>query len=185
MSMGVVWKVPASLRQASFCATWSVLIKVTCETSQNHTWEPYVSMGRTTEMKIFRQETRLKPLIELPKTPSPFTMLRAWVLIVFTCAVQSSRGVKMTPRYRSERAGVILTSVSSGRCKVIVLGGKPCCFSCFGVRFGWKNITSHFSLSIVKPDWWSHENTWLAAWVSFAAVPAYVGLDVKMFPSST
>jgi hypothetical protein len=173
------------LRQASFCATWSVLIKVTCETSRNHTWEPYVSTGRTTEMKIFRQETRLKPLIELPKTPSPFTILRARVLIVFTCAVQSSRGVNMTPRYRSERAGVILTSVLSGRCRVMAFEGIPCLFSCFGVRFGWKNITLHFSLLIVKPDWWSHENTWFAAWVSFVAVPSYVGLDAKIFPSLT
>ena len=65
-------------------------------------------------MKILLQETRWKPLMELPKTPRPFTMLRARVLIVFTCVVQLSRGIKKMPRYRRERVGFIVMSVPSG-----------------------------------------------------------------------
>ena len=111
-------------------------------------------------MKILLHAMRWKPLMELPKTPSPFTMLRAWVLIVFTCVVQSSRGVKKTPRYLRVREGLIMTSVPSGSQRLILLGGDPCLTSCFDIRFGWKNIISHLSLSMEKLESRSQENTW-------------------------
>jgi hypothetical protein len=87
-------------------------------------------------MKILLHGTRWKPLMELPKTPRPLTMLRAWVLIVFTCVVQLSRGVKKTPRYQMDEAGLMVMSVLFGRCRCSLVGASPCCTSCFGITFG-------------------------------------------------
>ena len=87
-------------------------------------------------MKILLHETRRKPLMELPKTLSPLTMLRALVLIVFTCVIQLSHGVKNMPRYRMDEAGLMVMSVLLGSHRWSLVGGIPCRTSCLAVTLG-------------------------------------------------
>jgi hypothetical protein len=132
-------------------------------------------------MKILLQFTRQKPQMELPRTPSPLTMLRTQVLIVFTCVVQFSWGVKKTPRYCMDVAGLIEISVSSGSCRVMVAGGELSLLSCDDCRVdGWKNMTSHLSRSIENPEFLSQEKMSRAARESLAAVAMKVGPDAKI-----
>ena len=77
-------------------------------------------------MKILLQFTSWKPLMELPKTPSPLMMLRVRVLIVFTWTVQSRQGVKNTPKYCNEVASLTEIRELSGSCRETVGGTTPC-----------------------------------------------------------
>jgi hypothetical protein len=79
--------------------------------------------------------------------------------------------------------GVINTVEASGSVSVTVGGGN---LNVAGhVMRGWKNMSSHLSMLIENPDSRSHENTCCAALASLSVVAWYVGLDAKMFPSST
>ena len=80
-------------------------------------------------------------------------------------------------------AGVMEMVDELGRASVIRGGGTP--NDAGLVRRGWKNMTSHFSESMEKPDWCSHWKTDRAAFESLSAVPWYVGLEANMFPLST
>ena len=63
-------------------------------------------------------------------------MLRARVLKIFTWVDQFNLGVKKTPRYRMNAAGLMTTSVPCGSSKLIVGGGLLCFSTCFRVGFG-------------------------------------------------
>ena len=135
------------------------------------------------EIKILHQLIRQKPLIELPNTPSPLTRLKMWVLMIWMCVIQLRHGVKNTPRYCRDITGMIIVVFPSPRCTLIVVGGVP--QRVLVLNWGRKNIASHLSASIVKPQSHSQEKTQLAAVVSLLAVVLQVGPEAKMLPSLT
>ena len=80
-------------------------------------------------------------------------------------------------------AGVIETVEVSESVSVTVVGGS---LNVAGrVMRGRKNMSSHLSVSIENLESCSHKNTFCAARASLSAVTWYVGLEAKMFPSST
>jgi hypothetical protein len=104
------------------------------------------------------------------------------VAIVVMWRVQERQGVKKTPRYQRELAGVTRMGALTPSVSMTEEGLIPRWIEGWG---RWKNITSILSMSASSPNWHSQVKMANPAQAALATVPPKVVLEAKIEPSLT